>query len=1018
MNTRLADPMSWFRTTTQRRGFALVITLTLVTFLLLVLLSLGAWTKIELKVAENARNQAQARQHALLGLNIALGRLQKFAGPDNRVTATAEGFGGRHGTSHYTGVWEASDLAPTPLTWLVSGNEGLNSIAVTTSGLPDSIEMLGSSGSGLAGDVMAPRQRILANGLPGQSDAVVVGNYAWWVGDEGVKADVTLADRTDEISYAPYDSPELRRRLGQQLCLGAGAVDATGAVLFEPRDAANAPQVAKVLAANQIAFLRRADGTTRLGADVPRHYFHAWSSGTSGVLARTLPGGLRQDLSLRPDLLGPAFAAWADYGAYMEDPAAPGTPAISPAYPAAAPREGVRRRYRMVAPSSAAGVAHGVAPVLSYFLLTFNIRTDQSVSGSTRPLEVRTRWMTSFWNPYTSALVPEDLSLDVTGLPLTEVVNDTLGGPAATIALDSLYGSPLRLALPWQPAGRADQQSWLPGRVYTWCARENLSKGTAPPAAGFASVFYTRNLSTAAGQGVQRAVPLALMGNTAQAHLQGGRSQLTLRLYRNLASGGRELLRTFVSPSYASFATSPAAASSATYQFSYVFHLLESNDTPAAPNDWLTTPGQDPREAVLPAGAFLPGANGPRPELYPNFTAISFPDRLLDRALPVSTGSSTGQSYNEDVPLFELPRGPLLSIGGLQHLLTPGSRPFAIGNSWGQAGGWNRLFDQFFFSGLAAGVGPPNLAAGEPLPNSLLRVVGRNADGTALTAADLVASALGGYSSKYLLQGGAFNFNSVNPLAWQAVLRGGRCLTGREFSYLAPTAASGTSADSPAQPAALDAAVFFRFPASAQETYQADPGYAASTTVPPAAPNAASLANTHLYRRGVRALSAAQTAALAQAIVALLQQKFAQAGPYRSLEEFLDASPLFGGMSLLERAIADAVTDDGKHLNDPSVVPEFSAQWLTQGDLLSLLAPVLFPRSDTFRIRAYGDAVNAVTGEIVGRAYCEAMVQRRPDFFDPSQSAETPPAELNSLNQTYGRRFKVTYFRWLSPADI
>jgi len=1000
------------------RGFALVITLGLLALLLLLLLAFGAWTKVEVRVVENARDQTQARQNALLALNLAIGRLQKFAGPDNRVTATAEGFGGDLGTSHYTGVWDAMQPDPTPLTWLVSGNEGVNALALSPSVTSGGVELVGASSAGRAGDVTAPRQPILANGLPGQSDAQVVGHYAWWVGDEGVKADVTLADRTAELSSAPFDSSESRTRLRQQMTLGAGPVDATGAAIFEPRDATNAPRVAKLTAATQMVFLRRPDGVTPLGADLSRQYFQDWSAGNCAVLAQTQPGGLRRDLSRQPELLGPAFAAWADYGAYMEDPASPATPAISPAYPSLAPRESLRRRYRLTAPLTAAGITHSVTPVLSYFLLTFNVRTDPTVSGTTRPLEVRGRWMVSLWNPYTSALVPEDLSLEVTGLPVTDVVNDTLGGTVATLALDSLFGPPLRISLPWVPSGRADQQSWLPGRVYTWCALENLNKGAAPPASGFASVFYTRNLSTAAGQGVQRVVPFAIMSHSALAHLQGAQSQLTLRLYRNLVGGGHELLRTYLSPAFASFVTTPTVVSAAAYQFSWVFRLAEGVDRPASPDDWLKTPGQDPREAVLPAGALLPGANGPRPELYPNYTAISFPDRLLDRALPASAGSATGQSYNEDAPLFELPRGPLLSIGGLQQVHTAGMPPFAIGNSWGQGGRWNQLFDQYFFSGLTARVGPPNLAAGEPLPNTLLRIVGRKSDGTALTASDLTSSALGGYTSKYLLQGGAFNLNSVNPLAWQAVLRGGRQIAGRDFTYLAAGATSGTSSDAPLPSVALGASVFFRFPSSCQETYHADAGYAASTTVPPAAPNVPSLANTHLFRRGVRVLTPTQTVALAQSIVALLRQKFASSGPYRSLEEFLDASPLFGGMSLLEKAIADSETGDAKHLNDPSLVAEFSSQWLTPGDLLSLLAPVLFPRSDTFRVRAYGDAANPVTGVIGGRAWCEALVQRQPEYVDSSQPAETAPEGLTPLNQTYGRRFRVVHFRWLALAEI
>ena len=102
---------------------------------------------------------------------------------------------------------------------------------------------------------------------------------------------------------------------------------------------------------------------------------------------------------------------------------------------------------------------------------------------------------------------------------------------------------------------------------------------------------------------------------------------------------------------------------------------------------------------------------------------------------------------------------------------------------------------------------------------------------------------------------------------------------------------------------------------------------------------------------------------------------------------------------------------------------EFSSQWLTQGDLLTALAPVLFPRSDTFLIRTYGEAVNPTTGATEARAWCEATVQRGPDYFDPSavtgDAPEVAPAALKStLNQTFGRRFKIVSFRWLTRSDL
>lgn len=95
----------------------------------------------------------------------------------------------------------------------------------------------------------------------------------------------------------------------------------------------------------------------------------------------------------------------------------------------------------------------------------------------------------------------------------------------------------------------------------------------------------------------------------------------------------------------------------------------------------------------------------------------------------------------------------------------------------------------------------------------------------------------------------------------------------------------------------------------------------------------------------------------------------------------------------------------------PSVDLFLNSQVLTQalsgtgGLLLSfgdVMRPWLTVRSDTFRVRAYGEAVNpAEPGRIEAAAWCEAVVQRVKD--DPAATSG---------------RFVITYFRWLGADDI
>lgn len=107
-----------------------------------------------------------------------------------------------------------------------------------------------------------------------------------------------------------------------------------------------------------------------------------------------------------------------------------------------------------------------------------------------------------------------------------------------------------------------------------------------------------------------------------------------------------------------------------------------------------------------------------------------------------------------------------------------------------------------------------------------------------------------------------------------------------------------------------------------------------------------------------------------------------------------------------------AGTTSGKAANAPftstlgfasylaTVFPAASSPDFTQ--IMAALGPMLAVRSDTFRVRAYGEAVNpADPARPEAVAYCEAIVQRTPDPLPG-----------------FGRRFVITRFRWLGPEDI
>ena len=146
---------------------------------------------------------------------------------------------------------------------------------------------------------------------------------------------------------------------------------------------------------------------------------------------------------------------------------------------------------------------------------------------------------------------------------------------------------------------------------------------------------------------------------------------------------------------------------------------------------------------------------------------------------------------------------------------------------------------------------------------------------------------------------------------------------------------------------------------------------------------------SHLFWRGVAATynrlkSASAPAISPVAFADRMRDQFLAAdpgagkkanGPYPSVNLFLNSTALTGALSASGGSLLDF------------------------GDVMR---PWLTVRSDTFRVRAYGDAVNpSDPTRTEATAWCEAIVQRTKD--NPGDSSG---------------RFVITYFRWLGPDDI
>lgn len=111
--------------------------------------------------------------------------------------------------------------------------------------------------------------------------------------------------------------------------------------------------------------------------------------------------------------------------------------------------------------------------------------------------------------------------------------------------------------------------------------------------------------------------------------------------------------------------------------------------------------------------------------------------------------------------------------------------------------------------------------------------------------------------------------------------------------------------------------------------------------------------------------------------------------------------------------------------------------FLTQGDILLPLAPFMTARGDTYTIRAYGES--SADGVVHARAWLEATVERTPYYVEhklgvgldadgnsPHDAAMTVNrangkykiGRLNSINVSFGRKYKLKTFRWLRREEI
>ncbi|MEK7951312.1 hypothetical protein [Luteolibacter soli] len=282
------------------RGFALVISLSLMVLLTVLAVGLLGLSSLSLRTSTRETDLAEARANARMSLELAIAQLQKHTGPDQRVTMTADqlssGSGEEtaagSGKSHWTGVynsWGSTATArPTPQfrSWLVSGEYDDVKEVDTAKGSvgKDDVELVGTGtvGDSTNGSVRVPALRV-------SSSSGGSARLGWWTGDQGTKAamatppvseDASIAATRSTLHGAPRNAVEF-------------ASDGTKKP-FAKLDLKD-PKVAMMTDWQQSGFLAS-------DPHAPRGLFHDIAPFSTGLLTNQRSGGFRKDLSMRLEL--------------------------------------------------------------------------------------------------------------------------------------------------------------------------------------------------------------------------------------------------------------------------------------------------------------------------------------------------------------------------------------------------------------------------------------------------------------------------------------------------------------------------------------------------------------------------------------------------------------------------------------------------------------------------------------------------------------------------------------------
>ncbi len=425
-------------------------------------------------------------------------------------------------------------------------------------------------------------------------------------------------------------------------------------------------------------------------------------------------------------------------------------------------------------------------------------------------------------------------------------------------------------------------------------------------------------------------------------------------------------------------------------------------------------------------------------------------------------GSSDGLS---NLILLDIPNRPLQTIGALQHFNINASEkdgPYtlnALGNSRtspfiesdairvepasGDIHGYDHsyafnhvMMDDWFVSGVTKDVADfsasqqrsledvykEHLTGEKPLVNHYYKALGIH--GT--EEADNATQDLLGDEDSYnkiaaeLQVEGMFNVNSTSVLAWAMFLKKSYAVDSSALVLTMDGSVTGSGSSASLVDGNSSGTVFPRtvltsdptagsagFEELGQPRYFSDDQIMALATeiVEQVKARGPFLSLSEFYNR--RLLPEDSDLALAGAVeMALINLEKSSDSPYTAITDNFNA----------EASLSSKSGDPFVHKFPAAAVgnPAYGYPgWTRQADVLRAVSGQLTARDDTFVVRTYG-ASKDTSGKVVAEVWCEAIVQRTPEYVSGDDKLELP----TEITQPYGRKYVIKSFRYLNPSEV